>query len=232
MKVFDKNLPVFLIRVFQQKDYRTAFINGHIYLHEAGYYNKLEDGFRGDEYDSKIVQTKQPIIINGVTFTPDIIIQGFVGDDKIPILCTTIINEQCLFINAENRYQIKREIIHELKKFGNYGVLFFYGELINNLNEYAVSNDILIDQDIVKYCNLGSEHCLSLYKGDLFNKYFIKDSHYKNQNELRFIFLSNNKNKFTPLVPQNQDHIEIDIKPLKNFCVFNLESDFLFNLGF
>jgi len=201
-----------------------------MYLNEAGYFNKLEDGYRGDKFDSKIIQIKPLIKINEMELTPDILIQSFVGDDKVPILCTTILNEQCLFVGDDNKIKIKKNVIDELKKFGNYGLLFYYGELKNKLDDYAKLNDIFVDQDIVKYCDIQSKESYRLYKGDIYNKYFIKDNSYKNQNELRFIFLSNNKKRFTPLVPQDQDHIEIDIKPLENFKSFNLNDNFLFDL--
>lgn len=230
MKVFNKDILVYLIKVFKNEDYRKDFINGHLYLNEAGYFNKLEDGYRGDKYDSKIVQVKPKILINEIEFTPDILIQGFVGDNKVPILCSTILNEQCLFVSKDNTIRIKQNVIDELKKFGDYGLIFYYGELKNNLDEYAKTNDIFVDQDIVKYCDIRSENSHSLYRGNIYNKYFIKDNSYKSQNELRFIFLSNNKIKFTPLVPENQDHIEIDIKPLQKFATFNLNDSFLSDL--
>ena len=230
MKVFNKEIPVYLIKVFSKEEYRTEFINGHLYLNEAGYFNKLEDGFRGDRYDSKIVQIKPTIFIDGIKFTPNSMIQGFVGDDKVPILCATILNEQCLFIDSENAIRIKLDVINELKNFGDYGLLFYYGELKNNLDEYAKLNDISVDQDIVKYCDIRSEQSHKLYRGNIYNKYFIKDNSYKYQNELRFIFLSNNKVKFTPLVPPNKTHIKIDIKPLQKFVKFGLNDSFLSNL--
>lgn len=154
MKVFNKDILVYLIKVFKNEDYRKEFINGHLYLNETGYFNKLEDGYRGDKYDSKIVQVKPKILINEIEFIPDILIQGFVGDDKVPILCSTILNEECLFVSKDNSIRIKQNVIDELKKFGDYGLIFYYGELKNSLDEYARTNNIFVDQDIVKYCDI------------------------------------------------------------------------------
>ena len=86
MKIFNREIEKYLIKVFQNEKYRDDFINGNLYLKESGYFNKLEDNFRGDKYDSKIVQVKSKIFIDDIEFTPNILIQGFVGDDKVPIL--------------------------------------------------------------------------------------------------------------------------------------------------
>lgn len=229
MKVFNKEIDTYLIKIFQSEKFRDDFINGNLYLKEAGYFNKLEDNYRGDKFDSKMVQIKPKILIDDIEFNPNILIQGFVGDDKIPILCSTIINEHCLFLSNDNTIRIKQEIIDELKQFGNYGLLFYYKELKSNLVEYAKSNDLFFILDIVKYCDIMSTQSYSLYRGSYFKKYFVKDNSYRNQNEFRVIFLSKNKN-FTPLIPKNQDYIVFNIKPLIDWVPFNMNSNFLSSL--
>ncbi len=74
-----------------------------------------------------------------------------------------------------------------------------------------------------------SKESHSLYRWDNFKKYFVKDNSYKNQNEFRFVFLNNNE-KFTPLVPKDQDHIVLHIKPLVDWIPFDLNSNFLSSL--
>ena len=56
MKVFGKEIYVMMIKVFSKKEYRDDFISGHMYLNESGYFNKLDDNYRGDKYDSQIIE--------------------------------------------------------------------------------------------------------------------------------------------------------------------------------
>ena len=223
MKVYNHNIFVFLIKVFSQESYREDFINGKLYLKEAGYFNKLEDSFRGDKYDSKIVQNKPIIYIGNHIFRPDIMIQGFVGDDKVPILCTTILNEQSLDLESEDTLSIKNEVITELSQFGRYGLLFYYGELKENIDKACLTKNIYADQDIVKYVDFNNENeHLNIYKGDPYKKYFVKDISYKNQNELRFIFLSNRTDKFTPLITKENDYYILQTPKLLFYHKFDI----------
>ena len=230
MKVFNRVIGVYLIKVFKTEKYRAEFINGQLYLNEAGVFHKLEDCYRGDKYDSKIILTKPNIFIDEIEYTPSIVEQGFTGDEKVPILCATILNENSLYVNSHSELLIRQAVIDEMRKFGDYGLLFHYHELKDNLELYAKSNNIFIDQDIVKYCDIKSNDYKYLYRKNIFNKYFIKDICYKNQSELRFIFLSKGTTKFIPLVPEGQNHIEIKIKPLNNYVTFNMGGEFIANL--
>lgn len=225
MKVFDSNIYVYMIRVFSKKEYRDDFIRGHMYLNESGYFNKLEDSFRGDKYDSKIVEYNATIFINGHEFHPDIMTQGFVGDGKVPILCMTILNEEALVRTHNNKFKLKQSVVDELSQFGEYGLLFYYGELRENLEKYAKAHDWFIDQDVVTYVDAKkNKEYLNLYFHDRFKKYFVKDITYINQNETRLIFL-NKSNPFIPLVSQENNHIEFDIDPLLSYYEFDIKKN-------
>lgn len=231
MDIFGTEVYVLMIKVFSKKEYRDDFINGHMYLNEAGYFNKLEDNYRGDKYDSQIVERNATIFINNIEFHPDIMTQGFVGDDKVPILCMTILNEEALQQMDNNKIKLKQNIVDELSKFGEFGLLFYYGELKTHLDTFVSDKGWTMDQDIVTYVETKkSKDYLKLYYHDPFKKYFVKDISYKNQNEARVIFLSKNKNKFEPLIANISNHIEFDIEPLQTYYEFNIKQNIEFEI--
>lgn len=167
MNIFGKEVYTLMVKVFSEKKYRDDFIKGHIYLNEAGYFNKLEDNYRGDKYDSQIMERNATIYLNGKKFHPDVMIQGFVGDDKIPILSMTILNENALTKVSDNNFKIKQNIIDELSKFGEHALVFCYGELRTNLNDYVENKGWIIDQDVVTYVDMQKDkEYLKLYYHD------------------------------------------------------------------
>ena len=231
MNVFGKEIYVMMIKVFSKKEYRNDFINGHMYLNESGYFNKLDDNYRGDKYDSQIIEKDATIFVNGIELHPDIMTQGFVGDEKIPILCMTILNETALTKTADNKFKIKQCIIDELSKFGEYALLFYYGELSTNLNNFVKEKGWAIDQDVVTYVDMSqNKDYLKLYYHDRFNKYFVKDISYKNQNEARIILASKSKKKFEPLISNTEHHIEFDIVPLQTYFEFDIRKNIEFEI--
>ncbi len=226
MKVFNYDLPVFVIKVFSKKEYRDDFIKGHMYINDASYFNKLEDKFRGDKFDSTIVEYAPILYINNQKFEPTYFTQGFIGDDKVPILCMTILNENALVRASNGGLELKQELVDELAQFGEYALFFYYGELKTNLDKAIKEKQWQIDQSVVEYVDMKkNKEYLKLYAGDIFKKYFVKDISYKEQNELRLIFLSNNKQKFTPLVSLNEHHIEFDIEQFKQYIEFNIREN-------
>lgn len=231
MKVFGKEIYIMMIKVFSKKEYRDDFISGHMYLNESGYFNKLDDNYRGDKYDSQIMERNATIFINGIEFHPDVMTQGFVGDDKIPILCMTILNENALIKTDDNKFKIKQCIIDELSKFGEYALLFYYGELSTNLNNFAKDKGWAVDQDVVTYVDMAqNKDYLNLYYHDKFKKYFVKDISYKNQNEARIILASKSKNKFEPLISNKEHHIEFNIAPLHTYIEFKINQNIEFEI--
>ncbi|MFA6860135.1 MAG: hypothetical protein WCR30_01950 [Clostridia bacterium] len=217
MIIFGKRCPVLLIKIFAEKNYRDDFIKGKMYLKECGYFSKLEDTYRGDKLDSKLKIYNAKVIIEGEKFIFPEMEQGFVGDEKVPILCTTILNEIILEDIGNCEYKIKKEYKDELKKFGDYALIFYYKDLKDNLDLYAEQNNLAIDQGIVDYTDINpnQKEYLNLYRGNYLNKYFIKNITYKYQNECRFILLKNNKIKFIPLVEKDLGCYIFKMNPLK-----------------
>lgn len=227
MKIYGREYFVYIIKVFSQESYMEDFISGKLFLNEAGYFNKLDDSYRGDKYDSKIVEKDAIIYINREKFNPSLMTQGFVGDDKVPILCCTILNENALFIQDTKTLKLKKEVAKELSKFGEYGLLFYYGELKSNIDNVCKEKNILVDQDVVEYMDFNdpNKNYLKIYKGDMYKKYFVKDISYKYQNELRFIFLSYRKDKFIPLINDNENHYILQLPKLSYYKKFTMTED-------
>ena len=233
MKVYNNNIYVYLIKVFSQESYREDFINGKLFLNEAGYFNKLDNTYRGDKFDSKIIEKNATIYINRDKFYPSLITYGFVGDDKVPILCCTILNEKSLFVKDFKTLKLRKEVIDELSKFGKYGLIFYYGEIKNNIDKVCKEKNILVDQDVVKYVDFEdpNKEYLKIYMGDPYKRYFVKNISYKYQNELRFIFLSNKKDKFVPLIRNTENHYILQLPKLSWYMKFDMTTGVDFKIS-
>lgn len=227
MNIGGKDVPTLLVKVFSKKEYVDDFLAGKLYLNESGYFHKLDDTFRGDKYDGVIAERNAIIYIGNECFHPDEFIQGFVGDDKVPIFSTTILDEYALEQLGNDHFRIKVRVIEELSQFGDYAVIFRYDEFKYKLGSIAEKENINIFDNFVKYVNMNdsTKQYLEHYKGSIYNKFFIKDISYKNQNEYRFIFCSRNMTKFTPLIDEKSHHLLLNFGPLEIFYCFETKKN-------
>ena len=154
MNIGGNDIPFMLIKVFSKKEYMEDFLNGILYLNESGYYAKLDDTFRGDKYDSSIMEQNATIMINNECFYPDVLVHGFVGDDKVPVFCVTALDQYSLNQIDDKTYTIKQEIIDELSKFGDYAILFDYTEFKLKLNNLCLIKNIRNVDSFVRYVDM------------------------------------------------------------------------------
>ncbi|NCA67461.1 MAG: hypothetical protein EOM87_05300, partial [Clostridia bacterium] len=162
MKIFGKERLCYLLKVFEKEKYRNEFIEGNLYLNSSGYFNELDNKHRGDKYDGKKIQFNTEISINGSMYNAKSIVSGFIGDDKIPILCATILDELVLEEKYLDCFILKNKIKEELTKFGKYGLLFLYGELHDNLK--TLDDFVKFDQGKVNYVEIGNQEYYNLLK--------------------------------------------------------------------
>mgnify|MGYP001012654701 CR=1 FL=1 len=207
MKIDGKEITTLLIKIFSKKEYRDDFIKGNIFMNLSGYFNKIENNtYRGDKLDGKIICYNQTVQINDFKFKTDYV-QGFVGDDKVPIFCTTLLSDKILE-KRNNKYYFKECVKNNLINFGDFAVIFLYKELEDNLLEYAQSMNIPFASHLIRYTNLNNKNNahFDLYrKKDPFTKFFIKDNFYKSQNEVRFLF---------PIIMAQEKPVVAKIRPL------------------
>lgn len=219
----DKIFSLYLIKFFEKEDWANNFLNGKLYINQAGKFINGKDNFRGDEYEGCQVTNFQDIqfmrlenIAKGeaVQFplAPNSIIkQSFVGVDKVPVFCASGLNKNNFKKIAVNKYQFDPEYITYMKKFGMYAVMFDRMEFLNKV--FAKLKDIPTISDDVRYQNYDTkikhfETAKEQYE-QFFYKYISDDRDYNKQNEWRLVVCD------TSLIDKENDHLEIDIGKLQ-----------------
>lgn len=227
MKINDMEIPNYLIKVCEKQEYADQLMSGKLYMKSSGYFRKLEDGYRGDIYDGRKPldvgdkeiylesEEGERLFLNGVPGAKiENLSWGFENDDKVPIFCACMMNEDTIEITGSNSFRIKKEYLDELQKFGQYAVLIPLGELMKKLDEYVreVNEKVIFHTDKVKYVDI-----LKKYSPDDFNyrswetdieAFFTKDKAYKMQNEWRILAYADD-------VLIEEDCWKPDIKPFQ-----------------
>lgn len=223
----DDFIPQYFIKVSEKKEYSEGIAQGKIYMKESGYYRQLDDDFRGDVFDGKypVDIEGSRIKVNGrelMEIRPLIsyMTMGFEHDDKIPTFCSTIIDQDILYKKDNDTYCMKKEVINELIKFGDYAVIFDMREFINKMVQYADCNDFYIRYGKVKYVDSNRKYLLGFKNrknADQLDVFFEKDQAYSLQNEWRVIIID----KDYSLIGNDKDYLLIDIGCLESAVVIN-----------
>ncbi len=217
MIIDDKELPDYLIKFAERKEYLDDIINGKIYMKESGYFRKLEDNFRGDELDGlyPIDAIKSKVSFVDVEIPPPSSMNvGFVGDDKIPMFCATFYCHDILDKMDDDSYRMKIDVADELKKFGKYALIIHFGEFIYRIKEYAKNHDLYYRYGMINYSDKKflMESIMHKTFDEQLDAFFKKDISYKNQNEWRLILL---KSDGSSLISEKSDSITIEIDKLE-----------------
>jgi hypothetical protein len=203
-----------LMKFFQCREYAEDLINGTLFCHESGWFRRLEDNFRGDEFDGKI-----PIYIDGQEIKIGDITgigigylkEGFVGDDKLPVYSMTIIDKNILIQHSEWTYSFKPEFLTKMEKFGQYVAMItdfqFFDEIVN---DYAEKESLLLSMYRVDYGDVRNKYSTNNERNkNSLERFFFKDYTYEYQNEIRLIWQKHDR---TPLICENTDFVKIDLK--------------------
>lgn len=236
MTLFDIEIPDILIKICEKEEYAQDVKNGNIYIKEAGYFRKLEENHRGDFYDGKMpISDKLDIkrhLPNGPvrSFRKDFpgmkleIYGGMDNDDKFPMYCTSILNENITYYVGPKEFNFKDEYLEEIKHFGKYAVLFNAHELEYKVCKYLSENNLAAKGDTVgifetvSYCDIHKRYTLK----DLNNRhsliqFFNKDVNYQWQNECRLLLLN------TKLIPEDKDYCILPIGELETAFITTID---------
>ncbi|MCL2765260.1 MAG: hypothetical protein FWD40_08300 [Treponema sp.] len=210
----DAGATIGLIKFFDSKKYAEDLLNGKLFCHESGWFRKLDDSFRGDKYDGK-----RPINVNGKLLqwgninatASGVMSAGFVGDNKLPIYCLSIIDINILDKFQENTYLFKPCFVEKMKQFGKYAVLLTnYGEFVDDISEYATSKELALTNFRVEYVDIKKEYQIDDYNNTRSLKpFFTKDIEYEYQNEIRFLWQQKDGQ---PLIDSKNNSIMFDLK--------------------
>lgn len=221
MKFGDFNLPVYLLKFFEKKEFAEELLNGKIYMKESGYFRKLEDNYRGDRNDGRrpIDMANQSIFIESLDserlkltniFNFNM---GFSGDDKIPIFCASLMDDCILERTSDTSCKFRKEFLDELTKFGRYVSIINYSEFSQKIKLKQQENQdlFMMMSGKVKYSNIMQEHGFEgmskeYNTSEKYMAFFKKDKSYEWQNEFRLMLLSNNE-----LIDNKNDSYILDI---------------------
>lgn len=237
MKIFNVECQEWLLKV-GKLDHLKEICNGKLYMNESGYFRHLDNKYRGDVYDGRRPINMQKSGTPSLTFfnpndlhqrvtipaeTVKNFTKGFYKDDKIPIFCCSKIDERILQKQSETKWILKQEFIDEMKQFGEYYLLLDKNELLHRLSEYAKNKNILIKENDVKYENIHSAYGMEILtetNSDPLQSFFIKDEHYRWQNEWRVCLT----NKNCSLIGNKENYYEVLFNPL-TFAIIGKVSD-------
>lgn len=150
-------------------------------------------------------------------------VMGFSGDDKIPLFCSTQVDENILIKITDTQWRFKEEFISEMEQFGAYYLLFYKIELQKGLDELAHDIGANWVADKVVYKNILETYDINLMNKDTssydyLESFFIKDNMYRWQNEWRIVL-----HRDQPIIGKMEDHYEANIKPLTLYHIGKVE---------
>lgn len=237
MRVYGVEIPDLLIKVCEKEDFAKDIIEGNLYMKESGYFRKLEDTYRGDRKDGKMpIHAKFDIIRETMDgkeerfseLFPHMKISneslvGVRGDDKYPIFCSTLLDENIL-ITAHDRgknkvVKFKTSYINEMKRFGEYVVVFSAQELMSKLNEKVIAKEYKnIFTGAVNYLDINKIYKMNniLEYSRRYAQFFNKDTAYIQQNEFRVLIPD------STLISQDRDYYRLSIGKFSNAQIYDI----------
>jgi len=224
--------PKLLLKIFTEKDHAESLLKGNLYMRASGYFNALENDPRKDDKDGKCpIDLKEHnlkfVSDSGVTLDfaeiSDSISIGFPGDDKVPIFCAVMLDQNALDIteDVQGNYTLrfKKEYAKEILKFGQYAILLNVDEFIEKISAVGSQRDLIFNYGCIKYVDISTYFNPMCATNDTpHHRYFFKDNSYKRENEWRLVLTNKSCESYS-------DAITIDIGTLSfSQDVFELES--------
>lgn len=192
------NNPYFLAK-FGKKEDIEKLNNGEIFFNNIQAYRDDGTAYRGDKMEGKIPLDPHKIeiydkdgndIFDKIPY-PDTLIQSFVGDEKLKMFCAAIIDSNVMYHLKDDEWLFKEEFKNAIKGFGEYVLLFWEPEIINNIqNAQKIHRPkIIFEARKIIYRDLTDYEHTEAYRltGSAWDIYFIKGLGYQMQNEWRII---------------------------------------------
>ena len=213
MEIIDNGAIIGLLKFFSHKEYAEDLLNGKLYCHESGWFRKLDDKYRGDQYDGKM-----PLNVDGMLvewgpircISSGVAVKGFNNDNKLPIYCLSVIDIKILDKVSGTSYILKPTFVEKMKQFGTYlAILNNYSEFLRIVTSHADTKQLAASHFRVEYSNIMNEYDTGFTENKRSLKhFFIKDKEYEYQNEFRFLW---QRKDGVLLIDNAKDHIVLDI---------------------
>ena len=161
-----------LMKFCEKPEHAKGILEGHIYMKESGYFRRLENGFRGDPYDGRILvqeeYKKVPITYrDGTTYEVQLMsddIYGLPNDDKIPIFCATQLDESIIDSISDSMGVFCEEFKREISQFGRYAVCISVDEFLKKSDCYVAEKELCYQFGKITYINYADIFPPTVYK--------------------------------------------------------------------
>lgn len=236
-----KERPIFFMKFSKEKWTLESLRKGNLYMNTIGYFKKLEEETKkrgmGDKDEGALVLNQLDISLYNYE-TGNLFLKGFAGRSQIRFeedcekhaFCMCYLDFYNLVIIEEgsNYIKTKTSFSDEQKKefknnFGEHVLIYSCGDFIENVRRTFEKENIQWAASKVRYTDFSINYKdrIESYTNGGNNKYFWKDSFFKNQKEYRIIVTNKDSNE--PLI--------INIGDMTRYSHLTT-ADELFNRGF
>ena len=154
-------LSDYIIKFCQKQEYVDDILSGRIFMNELSVFNKIDDSFRGDEYDGMRVIKMSPNTVakiewrgEALTLPIDILSQSHVGINKIPVFNACLLNEKNLQRVTDSTFKFCPIFIKHMEQFGEHVVLLSKSEFAKKMETYVIDNNMYMHNGNIKYVDI------------------------------------------------------------------------------
>ena len=195
----------YLLAKFGEEEHIRQLQEGKIFFNAIQAYRNDETTYRGDSMEGKIPIDPKTIaiyekdennIFDKVPY-PDVVTQSFSGDEGLKMFCAALIDTGIMDDLGNDEWAFKEEFKEAVKDFGEYVLIFWSAELLENIKNTRdeTGQKILYDAGRILYRDFTDFEHTEEYRttGSDLDIYFVKSLMYKMQNEWRIIIDGENE---------------------------------------
>ena len=179
-----------------KREHLESLRDGYIYFSPLSRFRKDGTLFRGDSMEGKTrIDISKGFWINGTDYSDMLeeVTYSYIGSDSILVFCAAILDDRNMQIVSSNQISINQEFLSEMRKFGQYAVVFDLEEFSNRVTKKVKLLQYDYGYRAVGYVDKSDHNAVT----DFFNVnqqifgsdaiYFLKDNSYSNQYEWRYL---------------------------------------------
>lgn len=187
-----------LLIKFGKKEHLQMFKDGSVHFNPLSLFRNDGTAYRGDELEGKyVIDTSKGFFIDGIDISKFgsgfQATQTYENSDDVLIFCAAVLDSSNSLIESANKINVDDTFIREMRKFGQYAVVFDGAEFASRVTETLKTMHCNLAYNGIEYCNKndheGMRSKINKLKPVLedFSIYFIKDKSYEVQHEWRYI---------------------------------------------
>lgn len=197
----------FLLAKFGKKEHLELIKEGQLYFNPIQKYRDDGTDWRGDKNEGIIPIDPCKISIKnseGKDFFTDLVIphptkvsESIQGDKNTFIFCSAMITQDILILRDghNNEYILNETFKNVIRNFGKYVLIFNPYEILGRLRtvrskyspEFGHISGPIIYRDLEDFSERGDYSTAYNISNNSYDRYFVKDISYKNQNEWRLL---------------------------------------------